>query len=478
MRSETGGASYSSLNGACMYISQEVQTTRILPVIALSLSIVIAMLDSTIANVALPVIAREFNVTASASILIVNAYQFAVVASLLPLAALGKSLGNKRIFEAGVVFFATSSLGCALSETLNMLTVFRVVQGFGAAAILSVNAALIKEIYPTRFLGRGLGINVMIVSVSAAAGPSIASAILSITSWHWLFIINVPIAIASLMLSVFFLEKRKPSGAQFDRTGAALVFTLALMFSFFVMGLTKEIAVMAIVSFAASVLILEVLYLDQRRKADKALIPIALFNNKTLTLSLMMSTLSYSTQLLAYVSLPFYFHNVLHRDVVETGLLLTAWPLATTVTSLAAGELVKRYDCNVIASVGLGLLLAGMVLMGILPAIPDNTDIIWRVALCGAGFGLFQSPNNYLIMTSVSDENTSVASGLLGSSRLLGQIIGSAMVAIYFNIIEAQAIEFSLLSGAGFCLLSLIVSFLRYIQYLKNRVIIPDDKTQ
>lgn len=461
-----------------MYLKQEVQTTRILAVIAVSLSIVIAMLDSTIANVALPVIAREFNVPASASILIVNAYQFAVVASLLPLAALGKSIGNKRVFEAGVVLFAISSLGCALSETLNTLTVFRVIQGFGAAAILSVNAALIKEIYPTRLLGRGLGINVMIVSVSAAAGPSIASAILSISSWHWLFIINVPIAIASLMLSVFFLDKRNPSGAQFDRKGAVLVFTLAMMFSFFVMGLTKEIAVMAMVSFAASVLILEVLYQDQRRKADKALIPIALFNNKTLSLSLMMSTLSYSTQLLAYVSLPFYFHNVLHRDVVETGLLLTAWPLATTVTSLAAGELLKRYDCNIIASVGLCLLLAGMVLMGILPAIPDNTDIIWRVALCGAGFGLFQSPNNYLIMTSVSDENTSVASGLLGSSRLLGQIIGSAMVAIYFNIIEAQAIEFSLLSGAGFCLLSLIVSFLRYIQSLKNRVIIPDDKTQ
>lgn len=317
----------------------------------------------------------------------------------------------------------------------------------------------------------------MIVSVSAAAGPSIASAILSITSWHWLFIINVPIAIASLMLSVFFLDKSKPSKAQFDRAGAVLVFTLALMFSFFVIGLTKEIAVMAMVSFAAFVLILEVLYLDQRRKADKALIPIALFN-KTLTLSLMMSTLSYSTQLLAYVSLPFYFHNVLHRDVVETGLLITAWPLATTVTSLAADELLKRYDCNIIASVGVCLLLAGMVLMVMLQAIPGKTDIIWQVALCGAGFGLFQSPYNYLIMTSVSDENTSMASGLPGSSRLLGQIIGSAMVAIYFNIIEAQAIEFSLLSCAGFCLLSLLVSFLLFIQSLKNRVITHGDKAQ
>lgn len=103
-------------------------------VVAVSLSIVIAMLDSTIANVALPVIARDFKVSASASIVIVNAYQFAVVAALLPLAALGKKLGNKSVFETGVLLFAISSLGCAISNTLNMLTLFRVIQGFGAAA--------------------------------------------------------------------------------------------------------------------------------------------------------------------------------------------------------------------------------------------------------------------------------------------------------------------------------------------------------
>ncbi|HFU6555546.1 TPA: MFS transporter, partial [Klebsiella variicola] len=156
-------------------------------VLAVSLSTVIAMLDSTIANVALPVIAKDFAVSESSSILIINAYQFAVIASLLVFAALGRKVGNKRIFIMGTILFAFSSLGCALSETLNMLTVFRVVQGFGAAAILSVNAALIKDIYPARLLGRGLGINVMVVSVSAAAGPSIASAILSIANWNWLF---------------------------------------------------------------------------------------------------------------------------------------------------------------------------------------------------------------------------------------------------------------------------------------------------
>jgi len=434
---------------------------NLMGIIAVSLSTIIAMLDSTIANVALPVIASDFKVTPSESILIVNAYQFAVVAFLLPLAALGKTVGNKRIFEAGVLFFALSSLGCASSESLDELTLFRIIQGAGAAAILSVNAALIKEIYPARLLGRGLSINVMIVSVSAAAGPSIAAAILSVTSWNWLFTINGPIAVVSLLLSIFFLNKRPLPEVHFDAAGALLTFAVAMSFSLCILGLTRDLPLLATISFDAVILLLIGLYQNQKSKADAALIPVRLFRNRTLSLSLIMSTLSYSTQLLAYVSLPFYFHNVLHRGVAETGILLTAWPLATTVTSLIAGELLRKMNCHLIASSGLGLLLAGMVLMSVLPVEPTNTDIIWRVAICGAGFGLFQSPNNFLIMTSVTDKDASVVSGLLGSSRLTGQIIGSALVAVFFNVGLGHTQILSLLTGAMFSLFSLVVSYFR-----------------
>lgn len=441
---------------------KESSSVNIMAIIAVSLSTMIAMLDSTIANVALPVIASDFKVTPSESILIVNAYQFAVVAFLLPLAALGKTVGNKRVFEAGVLFFALSSVGCASSESLSMLTLFRIIQGCGAAAILSVNAALIKEIYPVRLLGRGLSINVMIVSISAAAGPSIAAAILSETSWNWLFIVNIPIAAVSLLLSIFFLKKRPPPEVNFDGVGALLTFAVAMSFSLCIFGLTRDMPLVATISFDALILLLMALYQNQKSKANQALIPVRLFRNKTLNLSLIISTLSYSTQLLAYVSLPFYFHNALHRGVVETGILLTAWPLATTVTSLISGELIRKMNCHIIASLGLGLLLAGMILMSVLPVEPTNTDIIWRVAISGAGFGLFQSPNNFLIMTSVTDKDTSVVSGLLGTSRLTGQIVGSAIVAIFFSLNAAHAIKISLVTGALFSFLSLFVSYVRY----------------
>lgn len=332
-------------------------------VLAVSLSTVIAMLDSTIANVALPVIAKDFAVSESSSILIINAYQFAVIASLLVFAALGRKVGNKRIFIMGTILFAFSSLGCALSETLNMLTVFRVVQGFGAAAILSVNAALIKDIYPARLLGRGLGINVMVVSVSAAAGPSIASAILSIANWNWLFTINVPIACIALVLCIVSLESRQRMEARFDKAGGVLVFLTFISFSTMMLGLTKNNLIEVVLSAIILIILAFILYRDQRKKQDSALIPVAMFRSKTFSLSLLMSMLSYSTQLLAFVSLPFYFHNVLHRSVIEIGMLLTAWPLATMLTSLISGDLIKKHDPNLVALSGLSLLLAGTLLM-------------------------------------------------------------------------------------------------------------------
>ncbi|HCI6135241.1 TPA: MFS transporter [Klebsiella variicola subsp. variicola] len=431
-------------------------------VLAVSLSTVIAMLDSTIANVALPVIAKDFAVSESSSILIINAYQFAVIASLLVFAALGRKVGNKRIFIMGTILFAFSSLGCALSETLNMLTVFRVVQGFGAAAILSVNAALIKDIYPARLLGRGLGINVMVVSVSAAAGPSIASAILSIANWNWLFTINVPIACIAFVLCIVSLKSRQRMEARFDKAGGVLVFLTFISFSTMMLGLTKNNLIEVVLSAIILIILAFILYRDQRKKQDSALIPVAMFRSKTFSLSLLMSMLSYSTQLLAFVSLPFYFHNVLHRSVIEIGMLLTAWPLATMLTSLISGDLIKKHDPNLVALSGLSLLLAGTLLMTWLPAAPTNLQILWRVAICGFGFGLFQAPNNYLIMTSVSHENSSIASGLLGSSRLVGQIIGSALVAIFINIYASHGTSISLFAGALFSLLSLTVSYFRY----------------
>ena len=160
-----------------------------------------AVMDSAIANVALPTIGIDLHADPALSIWIVNGYQLAITISLLPLAALGDIIGYRRIYIAGLALFTFASLFCALAHSLPMLAVARVVQGFGGAGIMSVNSALIRFIYPHRMLGRGLSINTLMVAVSAAAGPTVAAAILSVATWPWLFAVNIPFGIVAVAIA-------------------------------------------------------------------------------------------------------------------------------------------------------------------------------------------------------------------------------------------------------------------------------------
>lgn len=193
-------------------------------ILTIIIGISMAVLDGAIANVALPTIAADLQASPASSIWIVNAYQIAIVVSLLSLSFLGDMFGYRRIYKCGLVVFLLASLFCALSDSLHMLTLARVAQGFGGAALMSVNTALIRLIYPQRQLGRGMGINSFIVAVSSAAGPTIAAAILSIASWKWLFLINVPLGIVALMLAMRFLPPNASRGnkPRFDLPSAVM----------------------------------------------------------------------------------------------------------------------------------------------------------------------------------------------------------------------------------------------------------------
>ncbi len=174
---------------------------RVLAFTTLAMATAMAVLDGAIVNVALPTIARELATTPAASVWIANAFQLAVTVSLLPLAALGDSLGYRRVYWPGLAIFTAASLACALAPTLFALTLARGIQGFGAAGIMSVNIALVRFIYPSSRLGQGVGNIALVVAVCSAGGPSVAAAILSVASWRWLFLVNVPIAAAALVMA-------------------------------------------------------------------------------------------------------------------------------------------------------------------------------------------------------------------------------------------------------------------------------------
>jgi len=435
-------------------------------ILAIALGLTVAVLDGAIANVALPTIARELNASPAESIWIVNAYQLAIIISLLSLAFIGDMFGYRRVYQCGLVLFTCTSLFCALSDSLTMLTIARVLQGFGGAALMSVNTALIRIIYPQRYLGRGMGINSLIVAVSSAAGPTVAAAILSVASWRWLFLINIPVGIAALCLALRFLpdNQQKAQGQKFDVPSAvmnALTFGLLIsLLSGFAQGQDRTLLLAELVL----LLVIGTVFIRRQLRMPFPLLPVDLLRIPIFALSMCTSVCSFCAQMLAMVSLPFFLQNVLERSEVSTGLLLTPWPLATMVMAPIAGRLIERIHAGLLGAVGLAIFAAGLFALALLPEAPTDMNIIWRMILCGAGFGLFQSPNNHTIITAAPRNRSGGASGMLGTARLLGQTSGAALVALMFNLFANNGTHVSLLLAGSFATVAMVVSALRISQ--------------
>lgn len=435
-------------------------------ILTIVLGLTMAVLDGAIANVALPTIATDLNASPASSIWIVNAYQIAIVIALLPLSFLGDMVGYRRIYKIGLVVFTITSLICALSRSLEMLTLARVAQGLGGAALMSVNTALIRLIYPKRQLGRGMGINSFVVAVSSAAGPTIAAAILSLASWQWLFLINVPLGIISIFLAMRFLPPNSSASkiTRFDLPSAmmnALTFGLLITaLGGFAQGQSGYLVLAEVIA----MLIIGFFFVRRQLRMPVPLLPVDLLRIPIFSLSICTSICSFCAQMLAMVSLPFFLQTVIGRSEVGTGLLLTPWPLATMVMAPLAGYLIEKVHAGLLGAMGLLIMASGLFGLALLPSSPSDLDIIWRMALCGAGFGLFQSPNNHTIVSSAPGHRSGGASGMLGTARLLGQSSGAALVALLFNLAGNSGTHTALLLAGSLAVIAAAISGLRVTQ--------------
>ena len=438
-----------------------------LAVVAVLLAIIMSVLDGTIMNIALPTLAHDFDVTPSNAIWIVNAYQLVITMTLLSFAALGDIYGYRRIFLIGISIFAGASLACTLSTSFWMLTVARIIQGFGAACVMSVNTALIRLIYPPQILGRGMAINAMIVAVSAAAGPSIAGAILSLGTWQWLFAINIPLGLAALLIGYRLLPKNPVSEVKqkFDKISAvanALTFGL-LIYSLEGFAHSENRRFIAIQ--LVLLVVIGIFFIRRQLKETTPILPVDLLKIPIFSLSIGTSISSFTAQMLAMVSLPFFMQNVLGYSAVQIGLLLTPWPLATILTAPLAGRLVERVHPGLLGGIGMAIFATGLFTLYLLPPHPAEWNIIWRMALCGMGFGLFQTPNNVTIVSSAPTHRSGGASGMLGTARLLGQTLGTTLVALLFRMFSHdKSAQACLLVALAFAILAGVVSCLRLTQ--------------
>jgi DHA2 family multidrug resistance protein-like MFS transporter len=200
-----------------------------------------------------------------------------------------------------------------------------------------------------------------------------------------------------------------------------------------------------------------------RRQADQPapMLPIDLFRRPMFALSAITAVCSFAVQGLSFVALPFYFEDILLRSQVETGFFLTPWPLVVAIMAPIGGRLSDRYPVGILGGIGLALLGLGMALLAMLPVAPGVANIVWRMVVCGIGFGLFQTPNIKALMSSAPPHRSGSASGIVATARLTGQTIGAALAALCFALAGRDGALLALALGAGFAALGSVMSFLR-----------------
>ncbi|PWC84967.1 multidrug MFS transporter [Azospirillum sp. TSH100] len=429
---------------------------------AMTVALIMAVLDGVVANIALPTIQREFAVDAASAIWVVNAYQLAVTVSLFPMASLGDIIGYRKVYWFGLAVFTAASLACALSPTLPVLTAARVLQGIGGAGIMSVNLALVRHIYPSTHLGRGVGYNAMIVAVSSAAGPSLAALILSVASWPWLFAVNVPLGLAALAVAARAMPASNPAGHRFDWLSAALnAGTLGLLIVGF-KGVDGSQPYWLVAAELVGALALGATLVRRELAQAAPLLPVDLLRRPVFALTVVTSVCSFAAQNIVFVAMPFFFEDVLNRSLAESGLLMTPWPLVVALIAPISGRLADRYEPTRLAAAGLLAFASGLALMALLPPDPSTLDVVWRMALAGFGFGLFQTPNNKVLVSSAPKERSGGASGIQATGRLLGQTLGAATVGLVFTAIgKADGSVVVLWLGSGLCLVACLTGIFR-----------------
>lgn len=429
---------------------------RLWAVVGILLGTFLGTLDSSIANVALPTISTDLGGTPAEAVWVVTGYQLATAIALLPLATLGERYGAKRLYLFGVVLFTVASLGCTVAPGLGSLVAARVLQGLGGACTSVVGGVLMRAAFPQRMLGRGIALFGLTVAVSTAMGPSVAAAILAAGSWRWLFAVNLPLGLLALAIAARFLPASPPQHRPLDLGGAVLnaAGIALLVLGVDVLGRSMALGATGV---AAGLAVLAGLLLHQRSRPHPV-VPLDLLRIPLFSLSFGTSVCSYAAQTAAYVSLPFFFQHGLGYGEVRTGLLITPWPAVIVVVAPLSGALSDRYPAGILSSIGLFCLSAGLLALALLPVAPTDWDVVWRMVLCGIGFGFFQTPNNRAILTAGPASRTGAANGMMSQARLLGTTLGAAVVAFGFSLLGDSATVPLLLAAASFAALGAVVS--------------------
>jgi DHA2 family multidrug resistance protein-like MFS transporter len=413
------------------------------------LGVALVVLDASMVNVALPAMAGALHIDPADVVWAVKAYQLAVLALLLPFAALGDRLGHRRVCLAGFALFVVASVGSMLAGSLPALAAARALQGVAAAAVMSGNTALVRLAYPDRQLGRGLALNAATVAGATAAGPSLGGLILSVAPWPVVFAPAVPLGLLFLAIGVRTLPRNPPGERAVARIGPLDVVLNAAMFGLLFIGAgalgaawrpdgapgaAVQGSVGAALACLAAGIAVGVVYIRRERRKAVPLFPVDLLRIRIFALSICSSLGAFGAYTIATIALPFLMLAAWGFTPAQTGLAMTAWPLALMATAAVVAPWIGRVPGGLLGGIGMGTMAAALLLLATLPAQPSIWSVAWRLVIGGIGFGLFQSPNNHIIVSSPPASRAGAASGMLATARLSGQTSGAVVAAVVFGL--------------------------------------------
>ncbi|EOL45845.1 MFS transporter [Enterococcus caccae] len=413
-----------------------VQKNRWWILVSVAMFTFMSTLDASIVNIALPTISKDMNVPMNQSEWIVSIYLMIVCACLLLFGKIGDSFGKIKVYRIGTIIFTVGSLLCGFNQSLGFLLFARIIQGIGSSMTMATNSGIITEVFPFKERGRALGSIGAFVSLGSIAGPGIGGLILSQFSWPYIFWINVPVGIITILIGEKFLPKdRIKSDKKVDMVGFSL-FAVFIMSFFGAIFIGQEIGFNAFLPFLLFILAFAsfLTFIKVEKHVSQPLITFSIFKNNMFTMSLITAVLIFSSNFFVNVVIPFYLQNARGLPASKAGLLMMVFPLLMVIGSPISGFLTDKIGTKLLTFSGLFLLSVTALMYIFLNQGTPLWYYILATGIMGLGNALFQSPNNTTVMSSVAKEDLGVAGSMNSFARNLGMVLGiSLATTILYN---------------------------------------------
>lgn len=408
----------------------------------LSLAMLLSSLGTSIANVALPTLTQAFGASFLQVQWVVLAYLLAITALIVSVGRLGDIVGHRRLLLTGIIMFTAASVLCGVAPTLWLLIAARAGQGLGAAIMMALTMAFVGETVPKEKTGRAMGLLGTMSAIGTALGPSLGGVLIAMVGWRAIFLINLPLGLLAYLLARRYLPSDRQK-AKADRAGLDLMGTLLLALTLAAYALAMT---MGRGHFGSLNLILLLvaglgtgLFVIAEMRAKSPLIRLAMFRERVLRTSLVMSMLVSTVIMVTLVVGPFYLSRALGLDAALVGLTLSVGPLVAALTGVPAGRMTDRYGAQRMTVLGLGGIAIGSVVLSMMPMTFGVTGYLAPIAVITASYALFQTANNTAVMKDIRPEQRGVISGMLNLSRNLGLVTGASGMGAVFAMATGMA---------------------------------------